>query len=67
MKIYVVVKHTDVETIDPSTGEVEVYITQTELLEAYGNAQDANFERGYLNRTNDQDDVVYDVEVIELN
>lgn len=67
MKIYVVVKYTDVETIDPSTGESEVYITQTELLEAYGNAQDAKFERGYLNRTNDKDNVVYDVEEIELN
>lgn len=67
MKIYVVVKYTDVETIDPMTGELEVYITQTELIEAYGNSQDANFERGYLNRTNDRNDVVYDVEVLELN
>ena len=48
MKIYIVVKHTDVEVFR-MCGDSE-YVTETEILEAYGNKQDANFEARYLNR-----------------
>ena len=48
MKIYIVVKHTEVEVFG-MCGDSE-YVTKTEILEAYGNKQDANFEARYLNR-----------------
>ena len=67
MKIFIVVKHTDVEVLG-MCGHSE-YVTETEILEAYGNKQDANFEAGYLNRqrSSEVDNVVYDVIETELN
>ena len=48
MKIYIVVKHTEVEVFG-MCGDSE-YVTETEILEAYGNKQDANFEARYLSK-----------------
>ena len=64
MKIYIVVKHTDVEVFG-MCGDSE-YVTETEILEAYGNKQDANFEARYLSkqRSSKEDNIRYDV--IEL-
>ena len=66
MKIYIVVKHTDVEVFG-MCGDSE-YVTETEILEAHGNKQDANFEARYLNRqrSSKDDNVVYDVIETEL-
>ena len=66
MKIYIVVKHTDVEVFG-MCGDSE-YVTETEILEAYGNKQDANFEARYLSkqRSSKDDNVVYDVIETEL-
>ena len=48
MKIYIVVKHTEVEVFG-MYGDTE-FVTATEIYQAYGNKQDANFEARYLNR-----------------
>ena len=66
MKIYVVVKYTDVEVLNVF-GDTE-YITETELVEAYGTKQDANFECKYLNesRTALEDNILYDLQELEL-
>ena len=47
MKIYVVVKYTDVSVFG-MCGDTE-YVTETEMIESYSTKQDANFERKYLN------------------
>lgn len=67
MKIYVVVKYTDVSVFG-MCGDTE-YVTETEILEAYPTKQDANFERKYLNdkRTSKEDNILYDVIELELN
>lgn len=64
MKIYVVVKYTDVPVFG-MCGDAE-HVTETEMIEAYSTKQDANFERKYLNdkRTSKEDNILYDV--IEL-
>lgn len=64
MKIYVVVKHADVEVFG-TCGDTE-YVTETEMIEAYSTKQDANFEARYLNRqlSSKEDNIRYDV--IEL-
>ena len=66
MKIYVVVKYIDVQVFG-MCGDTE-YITETELVEAYGTRQDANFECKYLNdsRTSLEDNILYDVQELEL-
>ena len=66
MKIYVVIKYTDVETFG-MCGDTE-YVTETELVEAYGTKQDANFECKYLNslRSGSEDNILYDVQELEL-
>lgn len=67
MKIYVVVKYTDVSVFG-MCGDTE-YVTETEMLEAYSTKQDANFERKYLNdkRSSKEDNILYDVVELELN
>lgn len=67
MKIYVVVKYTDVPAYGMS-GEAGL-LTETEIIEAYNNEQDAKFERKYLNDrlTAEEYNVLYDVVVVELN
>ena len=67
MKIYVVVKYADVEVFG-LCGDSE-YVTETEILEAYGNKQDANFEARYLTRQRSSfgDNIRYDVIETELN
>ena len=64
MKIYIVVKHTDVEVFG-MCGDSE-YVTETEILEAYGNKQDAKIECKHLNQANKQDNILYDVIETEL-
>ena len=66
MKIYVVVKYIDVQVFG-MCGDTE-YITETELVEAYGTKQDANFECKCLNdsRTALEDNILYDIQELEL-
>ena len=64
MKIYTVVKYTDVEVFT-SYGE-ERCVTETEVLDSYGNKQDANIECKHLNGERVEDNVIYDVIVSEL-
>ena len=66
MKIFIVVKYKDVEFLN-MCGDSE-YVTETEIIEAYGNKQDANFETKYLNdkRTSEEDNILYDVVELEL-
>ena len=61
MKIYIVVKHTDVEVFG-MCGDTE-FVTETEIHQAYGTKQDANFEARYLNRqlTSKEGNILYDV------
>ena len=66
MKVYVVVKYTDVEVIDPATGE-DTYITETSIVSVHSKKSDANFERVYLTRENKEDNVVYAFEEHELD
>ena len=67
MKIYVVVKHADVEVFW-MCGDTE-YVTETEMIEAYSTKQDANFEAGYLNRqlSSKEDNILYGVIELELS
>ena len=66
MKIYVVVKYKDVEFLN-MCGDSE-YVTETEIIEAYGSKQDANFEARWLNnqRSSEDDNILYDVIETEL-
>ena len=61
MKIYIVVKHTDVEVFG-MCGDTE-FVTKTEIHQAYGNEQHANFEARYLNgkRSSKEYNILYDV------
>lgn len=67
MKIFIVVKYKDVEVLN-TEGDTD-YVTETEIIEAYGTKQDANFECKYLNdkRTSDEENILYDVVETELN
>lgn len=64
MNIYVVVQYTDVEVFG-MCGDTE-FVTKTEIHQAYGNKQDAQFESRYLNQANKQDNILYDVIETEL-
>lgn len=66
MKIFIVVKHKDTEVLN-TEGDTD-YVTETEIIEAYGNKQDANFEANYLNRQRsaEEDNILYDVIETEL-
>lgn len=64
MKIYVVVKYTDVE-VSTNFGETN-YVTETEVIEAYGNKRDASFEASYRDKNKIEDNVLYDVQELEL-
>lgn len=64
MKIYVVVEYTDVEVFG-ICGDAE-YKTETEIVQAYGNKQDATIECKHLNATNKQDNILYAVVETEL-
>lgn len=61
MKIYIVVKHKDVEVLG-MCGDTE-FFTQTEIHQAYGTKQDANSEARYLNRqlSSKEGNILYDV------
>lgn len=66
MKIFIVVKYKDIEVLN-TEGDTD-YVTETEIIEAYGNKQDANFEANYLNqqRSTLEDNILYDVIETEL-
>ena len=66
MKIYIVVKHTDVEVFG-ICGGTEVF-TETKIHQAYGNKQDANSEARYLNRqpSSEEENILYDVVETDL-
>ena len=66
MKIFVVVRYKDVEVLN-TEGDTD-YVTETEIIEAYGTKQDAKFEAKYLNkqRSNLEDNILYDVIETEL-
>lgn len=61
MKIYIVIKYTDVPVFG-MCGDTE-YVTETEVLQAYSNKQDANIECRQLSRQRafEETDVSYDV------
>ena len=67
MKIFIVVRYEDVEVLN-TEGDTD-YVTETEIIEAYGNKQDANFEAKCLNnqRSDLEDNILYDVIETELN
>lgn len=67
MKIFIVVKYEDIEVLN-TEGDTE-YVTETEIIEAYGNKQDANFEANHLNQQRSalEDNILYDVIETELN
>ena len=60
MNIYVVVKHTEVEVFGMY---LPTPTTSTEIYQAYGNKQDANFEARHLNRqlSSKEGNILYDV------
>ena len=66
MKIFVVVRYKDVEVLN-TEGDIDC-VTETEIIEAYGNKQDANFEAKWLNnqRSDEEDNILYDVIETEL-
>lgn len=64
MKIYVVVQYEDVAVFGVY-GDVD-YVTQTEVLQAYGNKQDAYIECKHLNSSNKDGSVQFDVIETEL-
>lgn len=66
MKIFIVVKYKDIEVLN-TEGDPD-YVTETEIIEAYGNKQDANFEANYLNqqRSDEEENILYDVIEKEL-
>jgi hypothetical protein len=65
MKIFIVVEYKDVECYT-SYGD-EKYITETEIISAYGTLREAKCEAQWLNSKNVHEDVIYDVEQTELN
>ena len=67
MKIFIVVKYKDIEVLN-TEGDPD-YVTETEIIEAYGTKQDANFEAKYLNNqhSDEEDNILYDVIETELN
>ena len=66
MKVYIVVKYTDWEVIDPTTGE-ETYITETEIVSVHSTKADANFNRTYLKRADEEDNVAYDYQEHDMD
>ena len=66
MKIFVVVRYKDIEVLN-TEGDTD-YVTETEIIEAYGTKQDANFEAKWLNdqRSDEEDNILYDVIETEL-
>ena len=66
MKVYIVVKYTDREVIDPTTGE-ETYITETEIVSVHSAKADANFNRTYLKRADEDVSVMYDYQEYDMD
>ena len=66
MKVYIVVKYTDREVIDPTTGE-ETYITETEIVSVHSTKADANFNRTYLKRADEDVSVMYDYREYDMD
>ena len=66
MKIFVVVRYKDVEVLN-TEGDTD-YVTETEIIEAYGTKQDAKFEAKYLSkqRSDEEYNIQYDVIETEL-
>ena len=66
MKIYIVVKHTEVEVFGMYS---LIPTTSTEIYQAYGTKQDANSEARYLNRqlSSKEGNILYDVIETDLN
>ena len=66
MKIFVVVRYKDIEVLN-TDGDTD-YVTETEIIEAYGTKQGAKFEAKYLGkqRSDLEDNIRYDVIETEL-
>ena len=65
MKIYILVEHTDLEVISPTTGE-ETYITETVVLEAFSDYLDAKSQRYWLKNKLTVDNISYEIIETEL-
>ena len=66
MKIFVVVRYKDIEVLN-TDGDTD-YVTETEIIEAYGTKQGAKFEAKWLNnqRSDEEYNILYDVIETEL-
>ena len=66
MKIFVVVRYKDIEVLN-TDGDTD-YVTETEIIEAYGTKQEAKFEAKWLNnqRSDEEYNILYDVIETEL-
>lgn len=65
MKIYILVKETEVTIYEGAYGNLTT--TETEVLESYTNEQDARCEMRYLREKNQLVNIDYDVVESELN
>ena len=65
MKIYILVEHTDLEVISPTTGE-ETYVTETVVLESFSDYLDAKSQRDWLKNKLTVDNIGYEVIETEL-
>lgn len=65
MKIYILVEHTDLELISPTTGE-DTCVTETIVLEAFSDYLDAKSQRDWLKNKLTVDNVSYEIIETEL-
>lgn len=65
MEIYILVEHTDLELISPTTGE-ETCVTETIVLEAFSDYLDAKSQRDWLKNKLIVDNVSYKIIETEL-
>ena len=65
MKIYILVEHTDLEVISPTTGE-ETYVTETVVLESFSDYLDAKSQRDWLKNKLTVDNIEYEIIETEL-
>ena len=65
MKIYVLVEHTDLEVISPTTGK-DTCVTETVVLEAFSDYLDAKSQRDWLKNKLSVDNITYEIIETEL-
>ena len=65
MKIYVLVEHTDLEVISPTTGD-DTYVTETVVFEAFSDYLDAKSQRDWLKNKLTVDNISYEIIETEL-